>query len=66
MKAVAKSKNIVHLDLSQNEITHKGAKKIFTYLLTNCSLVSLKLGSHENIHKNKIGAKGVEHLIDLL
>eukprot|EP00347_Sterkiella_histriomuscorum_P017960 403347321 len=66
IKAISKSKNIVHLDLSSNQITHKGAKKIFTSLLPNCSLISLKLGSIDGVNKNKVGQKGVQHLIPLL
>jgi Ran GTPase-activating protein (RanGAP) involved in mRNA processing and transport len=34
MKAVSKSKQIVHLDLSSNELTHKGGKTIFKSLLS--------------------------------
>jgi Ran GTPase-activating protein (RanGAP) involved in mRNA processing and transport len=56
----------VHLDLSSNEITHKGAKKIFKSLLTNNSLISLKLGSIDGVHKNKIAAKGMTNLVDLM
>lgn len=55
VKAIAKSKSVVHLDLSSNCITHKGAKKIATCLLPNCSLISLKLGSIDGINKNKVG-----------
>lgn len=66
IKAIAKSKSVVHLDLSSNSITHKGAKKIFSNLLTNCALVSLKLGSIDGVNKNKVGQKGVVHLVDLL
>jgi len=66
IKAVAISKNIVHLDLSSNSITHKGARKIFQSLLYNDSLVSLKLGSTDGVHKNKVGHKGIPDLVNLL
>ncbi|CDW86885.1 UNKNOWN [Stylonychia lemnae] len=66
IKAVSKSKSLVHLDLSSNQITHKGAKKIFTHLIPNSSLISLKLGSIDGVNKNKVGQKGIVHLVNLL
>jgi hypothetical protein len=66
MKAVSRSKTLVHLDLSSNAITPKGAKKIFKMLLPNLSLISLKIGSIDSIQKNKVGHKGIANLITLL
>lgn len=59
-------KSIIHLDLSSNELTYKGAKKIFRSLLTNNSLISLRLGNYDGVHKNKIGYRGVKHLNSFL
>ena len=65
-KTIGKSKNIIHLDVSSNQITHKGAKKLFKALLPNTALVSLKLGAGESLQKNKIGAKAAPTLSLLL
>lgn len=66
MKIIGRSRALIHLDLSSNQLTHKGAKKVFKALLYNPSLISLALGSVDNISKNKIGPKGVKHLVNLL
>jgi len=66
MSIIKRCSNVVHLDLSQNEITSKGVKKVFKSLMSNTSLISLSIGNHENIQKNKIGQKGIPKLSALL
>lgn len=56
VKAVAKSRSIIHLDVSSNNLTQKGAKKVFKELGNSESLISLTAGSVDNVSKNKIGS----------
>ena len=67
MKAVTKSRSIIHLDVSSNNIGHKGAKRVFKALAENQSLISLAIGSVDNVQKNKIGNESaLKHLVHLL
>jgi hypothetical protein len=66
MAAVTPSKSLVHLDISSNQITSHGARSVFKALLINQSVNSLKIGTVDNVQKNKIGARGVKHLVPLL
>lgn len=62
MKVIKNNQDIIHLDLTQNNITSKGSKKIFKALCSNFSLISLKIGNIENVSKNRVGAKAVPKL----
>ena len=57
---------IIHLDVSQNQITHVGAKILFQSLFDNQNLVSLNLGNKDALLRNSIGPKGAKYLKDLL
>lgn len=46
---------LVHLDLSNNNLTSDGAGKLLRALVGHSSLYSLNLGSCEALHKNKLG-----------
>ena len=63
---VKNNQNIIHLDLTQNNITTRGTKKVFKALCSNFSLISLKIGNEENVSKNKVGSKAVPKLNNLL
>jgi hypothetical protein len=53
---VARGKSVIHLDISSNNLTQKGAKKVFKELTFNESLISLAIGSVDSVSKNKIGS----------
>jgi len=58
--------SIIHLDLTQNNISAKVAKKLFKALVNNITLISLRIGNIENVNKNRLGAKAVPKLNELL
>jgi predicted RNase H-related nuclease YkuK (DUF458 family) len=64
--SVAKSHCIVHLDISSNNISSNGTKKVFKALSGNDSLIALAVGSVDNVQKNKIGIPSVMKLIGYL
>ena len=66
MRVVARSKTLVHLDISSNQLSSQGAKKVFKALLVNQSVASLSVGTMDNVQKNKLGSQGVKHLVPLL
>jgi len=51
--------NIIHLDLSSNDITYRGAEVIFIKLLNQHSIISLDLSSKEGINRNRLSHEGV-------
>eukprot|EP00347_Sterkiella_histriomuscorum_P009618 403340520 len=65
-KYLVSNTSIMHLDLSQNEITHKGATDLFQCLSQNNSIVSLDIGSYDGQSRNRIGPKGLQKLHSIL
>jgi len=62
MEVLAENLNIIHLDLSSNDITHKGADIIFSTLLNQHSIISLDLSSKEGINRNRLSHEGMRLL----
>ena len=58
--------DLIHIDLSQNGITHLGAKMLFNALKRSHTLISLNLGNTGSRNRNAIGAKGAKYLKELL
>lgn len=58
--------NIVHLDISSNDITPDGAYLIFELLVFHQGIVSLDISSHEGLHRNRIHNTGAMTLKTLL
>ena len=66
MREVKKSTEIVHLDLTQNNLSAKSAKRVFKSLMSNQSVISLRIGNTENDMKNKLGVIAVPKLNSFL
>ncbi len=66
MEVLEDNLNIIHLDLSSNDITHKGAEIIFRTLLNQHSIISLDLSSKEGINRNRLSSEGVSLLEKVL
>ena len=47
--------SVIHLDVSQNNITPPGFEHLFTALETNSTLVSLEIGNLDSFNINKLG-----------
>jgi Ran GTPase-activating protein (RanGAP) involved in mRNA processing and transport len=62
MQILADNLNIIHLDLSSNDITPRGADIIFTTLLNQHSIISLDLSSKEGINRNRLSHEGMRLL----
>ena len=54
MREICDSQTIVHLDLSNNDITPDGFSKIAKILTYHPSLASVDLSSYEGLHRNRI------------
>lgn len=54
-----KSKSLVALDISSNELTSSGGQAIINAVGYNQSLVDLNLSSFEGLNRNTLGANGV-------
>lgn len=65
-KALVHNRNIVHLDISSNNITPEGAHKFFNLLQKSSSIVSLDISSKDGLNRNKVGVYGCEPLETLL
>lgn len=53
-----KNLNIVHLDLSSNNLSPEGAEQVLKILSGHGSLISLDLSSHEGLHRNRLAGPG--------
>lgn len=60
--AIRTNTNIIHIDLSSNDVGPEGAQALFAALLENCSVVSVNLSSKEGLNRNRLGVRGVEPL----
>jgi hypothetical protein len=58
--------NIIHVDISSNNITADGAFYLFNEILPIHSLVSLEMSSKDGLNRNKISVKGCEPIETLL
>lgn len=59
-KVLLKNKNIIHLDISSNNITPEGAYDFFQLLPS--SLISVDISSKEGLNRNKVSVFGCEPL----
>ena len=66
MKAIKRSRTVVHLNLASNDICNEGMVAIFKGLQKNESLVSLNVSTIEGIARNRISHSGIEELKKLL
>ncbi len=64
--AIKYSNSLVHLDLSSNELGPKAGKELFKALAVNESITSVDVSSHEGLHRNRLCAKGMKHIVQLL
>ena len=62
IRVIKNHSSIIHLDLTQNNITTRGSKKVFKSLASNFSLISLRMGNIDNVSKNRVGYKAVPKL----
>ena len=63
---IKNSNFIVHLDVSSNDISPEGSKKILKMIEKNESLISFDISSHEGLHRNRLCTEGAESLQRLL
>lgn len=59
MAVLNENLNIIHLDVSSNNISYQGANIIFNSLLNQHSIISLDLSSKEGINRNRLSQEGV-------
>jgi Ran GTPase-activating protein (RanGAP) involved in mRNA processing and transport len=60
------SSELVVLDLSQNCITHAGAKILLQALKYNQTVITLDLGNTDPMQRNAIGPRGAKYMKELL
>ena len=60
------STDLIHIDLGENELTHKSAKYLSRYLPSNQTLIRLNLGNIDSNLKNRIGPKGAKFIKEIL
>ncbi len=60
------SASLVHIDLSSNDLGAKGGSQLFKALAANDSITSVDVSSHEGLHRNHLGEKGVKRLVSVL
>ena len=66
MKAIKKSKTVIHLNLASNEICNEGMLAIFKSLVKNESVISLNVATLEGMARNRVSLSGVKELKNLL
>eukprot|EP00347_Sterkiella_histriomuscorum_P002496 403367926 len=66
MKAIKKSRTVVHLNLASNEICNEGMIAIFKGLQRNQSLISLNVSTLEGMARNRVSQTGIAELHNLL
>lgn len=66
MKAISRSKTVVHLNVASNEIGNEGMIEIFKTLKRNHSLISLNVATLEGMSRNRISQSGYHVLRDFL
>eukprot|EP00347_Sterkiella_histriomuscorum_P007299 403349489 len=64
--ALTRQNHIIRLDFSTNDMTNEGSDYLFKSLLHNQSLIDLDISSREGRFRNRIQAKGVEMLRQVL
>ena len=63
---LAKSDHIIRLDVSCNDLTNEGAAYLFETLAVNTSLIDLNISSKDGKYRNKIQARGISPLKQVL
>ena len=58
LKEICDSQTLVHLDLSNNDITPVGLENITKILAYHPSITSFDMSSYEGLHRNRIGPQG--------
>lgn len=66
MSVLENSLEIIHIDLSSNDITFRGAEYIFSTLLKQHSIISLDLSSKEGINRNRLSHEGMRLMEEVL
>jgi len=66
VQALKEKNNIIHIDLSSNNITYSGSQMIFSLLEGNHNLISLDLSSSDGLNRNRLGNKSIECLENIL
>lgn len=66
LKEISDSQTIVHLNLSNNELSPEGFEKIGKILTYHPSIASLDISSYEGLHRNRISSAGASFLQPLL
>ena len=59
-RSVAKSNELVYLDISNNSLTFRGIQALFHHLKQNYSLVEVNLASRHGPFKNIVGLLGAK------
>ena len=58
LKEICSSSTIVHLDVSNNDITPDGFENIGKILSYHPSLISIDISSYEGLHRNRLSSQG--------
>lgn len=59
---ISLNSNIIHVDVSSNELTNEGMKAFIDLWLNSVSLISLDISTYNGVHRNRIGASAAESL----
>ncbi len=65
-QAIAKNKELVVLDISNNNLTFRGIEKLFDGLRNNYSLIDINLASRHGPFKNIMGNQGAKQIANFL
>ena len=63
---LAHSRNLVYLNVSQNNLTPKGMAMLFDAVAKSTSICSLSVGNEGSTNRNRIGSLGSKSLSNLL
>ena len=66
MKAIKRSKSVVHLNVASNEIGNEGMVSLMKGLKQNESVISLNMSTLDGVSRNRIGFTGMRELGSLL
>jgi len=66
VKGLKQNCSLVYLDIGSNDISYEGAEKLFQGLERHKTISHLTLANHDRLHRNRIGPKACESLLNLL
>ena len=61
-QSISRTKSLIHLDVSSNEISSKGGRILFNSILYNESITCLYAGNMEGLHRNTFNDTGIQPL----